>query len=147
MYRVVSSYAAAARYHSWCARYSDRSVVTECAFDTHAQCLATVGGVGSCLRCVSSARCPTDFFAKYRRSGGACPFLVGILAACFRCLIKKIREVIAGNKDPDPSSRIATSTEAPKAVNPGVTDAISCHRANDAAGTSWACWLRRSGRG
>ena len=31
----------AARYHSWCARYSDRSVVTECAFDTHAQCLAT----------------------------------------------------------------------------------------------------------
>ncbi len=77
----------AARYHSWCARYSDRSVVTECAFDTHAQCLATVGGVGSCLRCVSSARRPTDFFAKYRRSGGACPFLVGILAARFRCLI------------------------------------------------------------
>jgi hypothetical protein len=93
----------AARYHSWCARYSDRSVVTECTFDTHAQCLAT-GGVGSCLRCVSSARCPADFFAKYRTSGGACPFLVGILAAGFRCLIiiqykKYVR--IAGNKDPD----------------------------------------------
>ncbi len=39
------SYAAAARYHSWCARYSDRSVVTERTFDTHAQCL----GDGSCI--------------------------------------------------------------------------------------------------
>ena len=45
MYRVVSSYAAAARYHSGCARYSDRSVVTECTFDTHAQCLVD----GSCI--------------------------------------------------------------------------------------------------
>jgi hypothetical protein len=50
MYRVVSSYAAAARYHFWCDRHSDRSVVTECTFDTHAQCLATVSGVdGSCI--------------------------------------------------------------------------------------------------
>jgi hypothetical protein len=34
-----------------------------------------------------------------------------------------------------------------KALNPSVADAISCQRANDAAGTSWARWLRRIGFG
>ena len=82
----------AARYHSWCARYSDRSVVTECAFDTYAQCLATRRR-RRLVPEIFRALCPTDFFAKYRRSGGACPFLVGILAARFRCLIIKKRYV------------------------------------------------------
>jgi hypothetical protein len=87
MYRVISSYAAQPVIIPGALAILT-AASSECTFDTHAQRLANVGGVGSCLRCVSSARCPTDFFAKYRRS------------------------VIAGNKDSDPSSGIATSTEA-----------------------------------
>ena len=87
MYRVVSSYAAppviipgALAILTAASSPSARSILTRSAWQP-------VGGVGSCLRCVSSARWPTDFFAKYRRSAGACPFLVGILAARFRRLI------------------------------------------------------------
>ncbi len=30
----------------WCARYADRSGITECSFVTFQQCLATVSGIG-----------------------------------------------------------------------------------------------------
>jgi len=42
--------AAAAPYHPWCARYFNGTGVTECVYDTQAQCLATVSGIGgSCM--------------------------------------------------------------------------------------------------
>jgi hypothetical protein len=37
-------------YHPWCARLYDRSFATVCSYDSQAQCLATVSGVGGfCL--------------------------------------------------------------------------------------------------
>jgi hypothetical protein len=33
-------------WYPWCATYFDQSAITECAFTTFQQCLATVSGIG-----------------------------------------------------------------------------------------------------
>jgi hypothetical protein len=33
-------------WYPWCAQYADRSGITQCAFVTFGQCLATVRGIG-----------------------------------------------------------------------------------------------------
>lgn len=54
---VVAALAAGVRpsearpWYPWCAQYADRSGITECAFVTFQQCLATVSGIGgSCVQ-------------------------------------------------------------------------------------------------
>lgn len=59
-----SNPASAQRYHPWCARYFDRSGITECSFDTQAQCLATVTGIGGFC---SSAPAPSGTYGMSRR--------------------------------------------------------------------------------
>jgi hypothetical protein len=42
---------AARAWFPWCAQYADRSGITECAFTSIEQCLATVRGIGgSCVQ-------------------------------------------------------------------------------------------------
>jgi hypothetical protein len=38
------------REYAWCAQYGGRSNATNCGFDTFAQCMATVSGVGGICR-------------------------------------------------------------------------------------------------
>jgi hypothetical protein len=52
-------------YHPWCARYFDRSGATVCGFDTQAQCLASVSGIGG--SCMSNAASPPYVAAPYGR--------------------------------------------------------------------------------
>jgi Protein of unknown function (DUF3551) len=53
----------AAPYHPWCARYFDLSGATVCSFDSQAQCLASVGGIGG--SCMSNAAPPPYGAAPY----------------------------------------------------------------------------------
>jgi hypothetical protein len=58
--------AAAAAYHPWCSRYFNGSGVTECVYDTQAQCLATVRGIGG--TCMSApAPYPSRAYGMPRR--------------------------------------------------------------------------------
>jgi hypothetical protein len=42
---------AAREWYPWCAQYADRSGITECAYFSFEQCLATVRGIGgSCVQ-------------------------------------------------------------------------------------------------
>jgi hypothetical protein len=64
--------AGAVVYHPWCARYQYRSYATMCLFDTQAQCLADVRGLGGfCMENVAPP--PFGVAPAYPGNGKARP--------------------------------------------------------------------------